>query len=242
MKVKYFFLIIVCAAIVCLSIPAHASVAVGATAWYADWGYKPNTSDKTNPGLLYGPVFSVDLVDKWSLAGVFLSGVLNEEFPGEKTYNRRYDGDLTLNYNYTRYVKFFGGLKFMRYDWTHDGSKPGLFRSGEGYNRGVGPGLGVGFAVPVTDSLFTLMNFSGLYTYGKMSEFQYTDDRNLAMHTYGFNTSVALAYYVDSINSTISLGGRFQYLKSIFPGHSDNNMRMYFYGVTLTATYHFRTE
>jgi hypothetical protein len=54
---------------------------------------------------------------------------------------------------------------------------------------------------------------------------------------YGINSNFSIAYYISSISTVISLGGRFQYfITSYDKFRSDRHM---FYGATLTATYTF---
>jgi hypothetical protein len=125
-------------------IPARAGVAVGATTWYAGWNNSPSFYDKANPFLLYGPVFSVDVADKWSVAGVFLTGQMSwkNKNGGTKSYEQRYDSDLTINYIFSRYVKFFGGAKYMYYTRNHNEEKIPLSEKGGGDHLAPGPTLG----------------------------------------------------------------------------------------------------
>ncbi|MCL1832874.1 MAG: hypothetical protein FWG49_00070, partial [Leptospirales bacterium] len=59
---------------------------------------------------------------------------------------------------------------------------------------------------------------------------------------YAINSNLSLAYYIASASTTISLGGRYQYVR-IKSNAGDNSFPVTInnttYGITLTATYSF---
>jgi hypothetical protein len=217
--------------------PAEAGVAAGISTWYTGWSYS-NSNGDTKPGLLYGPAFSVDLKDKWSLAGVFLMGRLDEKTDYGTIKNRRYDCDITANYIMSRYLKLFGGIKLIHFSWNNDKSSVPVFGTGKSHNRSAGPALGVGLTVPVADSLFVQTNLSGLVTQGDQTV---EGEERTAVRCYCVNTSLALAYYVESLSSTITFGGRYQFVRSKYEKYY-SAQKMHFYGVTLSMIYHFPVE
>lgn len=50
---------------------------------------------------------------------------------------------------------------------------------------------------------------------------------DLDFYKYGVNSSISLAYYVEAASTTISLGGRFQYVTTVFE-HADPDEENYF--------------
>ncbi|MCU0844330.1 MAG: hypothetical protein MUC76_05320, partial [Spirochaetes bacterium] len=160
----------------------------------------------------------------------FLYGVYDMEMsPGETQSIKRYDSDTALNYSINRYVKLFGGVKAMGYNWP------------EGSHYGVGPALGVGLTLPLVDSLFLLGNFSGLYGFGREERDEGMGGGSSAAREAGFNTTLSLAYYIESASTTITLGGRYQWFTIDYADDSGAfpETTLMFYGVTLSAVYSF---
>jgi hypothetical protein len=225
--------------------PAHAAgITVGASSWYAWWQYTPNDNREFDPGLIYGPVVGFDFADKWSLSSVFLTGAVKESgtMSGEKYefYYRRYDSDTVISYNVNRWLKVFGGLKYIRFDYNVTSSKstPPFGSAEESYSS-MGPGIGIGLTLPVTDSLFFLTNFSGMYCFGTYKAYASEND---TARDIGFNSNVSLAYHIASMATTISSGFRFQYLDTKYSTNTDYNSKTKFYGITLMATYHLSLD
>ncbi len=214
--------------------PAQAvGVSAGASTWYAWWSYTPDPGGDFKPGLLYGPVLGIDLAKQWSITGVFLTGSLED--PMYKY--RRYDSDTVVNYSITRWMKIYGGLKYIRFDYNADGKQPAIFGSADSSYRSMGPGGGIGFMLPLSDSLFAIVNLSGLYCFGKFKEPGTSDDAR----DIGYNVTAALAWHIASASTTLTLGGRYQYLDSQYDTMKDYDSKTKFYGITFSAVYHFRT-
>ena len=112
-----------------------------------------NRTETFDPALLYGPVLALGFGGRWSLSTIFLYGRFNMDNEDSKSEKiDRYDSDTALNCSINRYVKFFGGAKFMGYDMQ-----------GSSFSHmALGPALGVGVTLPLSDT-FLLWNARGLY-------------------------------------------------------------------------------
>jgi hypothetical protein len=216
--------------------PAHADdITIGASSWYCWWSYTPQHGTGFKPGLLYGPVAGYDFGNNWSVSSIFLTGGLSETADPSDYNQRRYDSDTVLSYKLSRWFKVFGGFKYFRMGFNQGEKTPGLFKSTDEDYVSRGAGLGVGLTLPVTDSLFVLANFSGLYCFGRQKNLDDTRDT-------GFNSNISLAYYLASLSTTLSGGFRYQYIDSRHKTYTDQNTKVKFYGLTLMAMYHISLD
>ncbi|HPV98662.1 MAG TPA: hypothetical protein PLZ78_12595 [Spirochaetota bacterium] len=258
-------------------------VSIGPAVWYAWWtpafwkewsrGDADDTVTKRdfNSTFLFGPALAVSFSPKWSLTGVFM---WTGWYRAEKTKidvgdNQRsedsldiskYDLDTALNYTINRYCKLFGGVKYQGYTYRDRGKDYDLTTgvlldsySNRLYWRSIGPGAGIGVTVPLSQSVFLLVNVSGIFLYSAFEgmEDDFDNDQKWVYTSYGANGSLSLAWYVDSMTTTISLGARYQYLHNNrnsrrsdaitdpddtdpFDGNADR-----FYGLTFSAVYSF---
>ncbi len=209
-----------------------ADLSIGGSVWYAWWeeSLKDRDDPSIDPSLLYGPVVAIGFSPKWSLTAVFLYGMYDMEMsPGNSESIRRYDSDTALNYSINRYVKLFGGVKAMGYNWA------------DGSHYGVGPALGVGLTLPLSDSVFLLGNLSGLYGFGREKHDASMGGGSSAAREAGFNSTLSLAYYIESASTTITLGGRCQWFTIDYDDNSGEFSRatLMFYGITFSAVYSF---
>jgi hypothetical protein len=211
-----------------------AGITVGAYSWYSWWEYSPkeNWGEDFKPGLFYGPILGFDFAEKWSISSVFLTGNMKYYMEGSPIYQRRYDSDTILSYNITRWMKLFGGLKYLSYDMNFDGSKVSVFGDADAHYKTWGPGVGIGFTIPVYGSLYLLANFSGIYCHGRWK----FDGVSEKVNNYGYNTNISLAYYIASMATTIVAGFRYQYIHNSYETWDNDSTR--FYGITMSATYH----
>lgn len=211
-----------------------ADISVGATSWYTSWDSKTDANYKVNydPDFLYGPVISASMTPDVSLAFVFLYGQFDmtiEGDPGVIKLNR-YDSDFTLNYRLGKWIKVFAGAKFIGFTWSDSGEHGAL-----------GPGAGFSAVIPVGGNFFLIGNISGLYLFGKEKS-DASGNPTSKTKEYGGNGSLSLSYYLPSASTTISLGGRCQYIYIDYLNHEDpefSNSSNTFYGVTLSAIYSF---
>jgi len=203
-----------------------ADITVGATSWYAWWDFDQKDNEngtEFDPALLYGPALSVKFNDDYNMTFVFLYGKFDMiENDGTKEMART-DSDIALNYRLNNYFKIFAGAKYMSYtmpDFDHSSA---------------GPGAGISAVLPIGGNFFILGNVSCLYLWGKEDSRGEKSDFN----EYGANSSISLAYYIDSASTTISLGGRYQYFVTDSDIPDSTNITHQFYGVTLSANYSF---
>lgn len=211
-----------------------ADISVGATTWYTTWETELNMDDKIeyDPDFLYGPVISAAFTKDLSLSFVFLYGNFDMTYKDadggeDKDEIKRYDGDFALNYRISSWFKLFAGVKYIRYTWSEDGK-----------HEALGPGAGISSIIPVGGNFFLLGNLSGLYLKG---DEQSGDDFDYKLKEYGYNASVSLAWYIPEASTTLSVGGRYQYVKIEYDSSAAEpmNSKNKFYGLTLSAIYSF---
>jgi hypothetical protein len=209
-------------------------ITAGATTWYTWWDMThEGKTQNIDPAFLYGPVLSVKFNDDFNLTFVFLYGNFNVKdgvlsfsvTPIQYSKIRRSDMDLALNYRLNDYLKVFAGLKTINFSFGPNSD-----------HTGAGPGLGLSATFPMSESIFLLATLSGFYfSWGKQKEYNFKE--------YGMNSTLSLAYYIAQASTTVSLGGRFQYAKSVYDdgekGIPTGDLKQKFYGITLTATYSF---
>lgn len=179
----------------------------------------------------------------------------------------KWDSDTTIGYSIIKYIRIFAGLKaqYYKYDesllYLSPGAAVGL-RTLTDTVSSYGPGIGIGFLVPLYQRLYLLINISGILlwstedidihkTYFWSGNYRIYPVYNSKgkFFAYGGTSSLALSYSIAPINTTISLGGRYQLLKNrqkfgnIF--RNDIGMNMFdgeydhFWGVTFSVIYTF---
>jgi len=245
-------------------------MSVGATTWVAFGDryddVKENRERESNsyafaPTFLFGPVMSVKLSDEFNLTFVYLYGKFEykETFEGSiglanqdiKSKAERNDSDIAINYNINNYFRAFAGIKYMSYKIDLSVDLAGDTYTNNSKHISLGPGFGFSGTLPVGYNFFLLGTVSGFYLFSKGETFKdyqiYTSSLlpmtiKVGYNEYGFNSTMAIAYYITPASMVISLGGRFQYFivdydnYRYFPINSITNK---IYGVTLTATYNF---
>ncbi len=239
-RVKFFGFILIftlLALLIILPSNSHAlDISVGASTWYSWWDMDApeDQNPEFDPGLLYGPLLSVRFLDDWSIASVFLYGKF-----GAKQYLteiKRYDSDTSLSYSVNRYLKVFAGFKYMGFEWDNEEG------SGGGSHKAMGSGLGLAVTAPLADAFFLLFNISGIYVSGeeKQDDFWPGMPNGSDLTETGGNSTISLAYYIQEISTTITLGFRAQYVKINYENNDyASDADMTFYGATLSAVYSF---
>jgi hypothetical protein len=213
---------------------------------------------------MYGPILSYAM-DDWAFSALFLAGQYFVEAEGyygsgPVYYYRsspdiwRYDLDLSVSYNLLPFMKAFLGFKYQHYRYDYEGTfGAGIIKQETNYNNS-GLSFGVAFTVNLVGNLYLMSNISALYQFSviTMDDAQYTlsNVRTSIIHRWavgsglGCNVTLSLAYYFDSLSTTLSLGARYQYVYLFETNNYNINMltsKRYdqFYGVFITAMYSF---
>jgi hypothetical protein len=233
-KIIFFTLsFLICTLMIFSSTTYALDISIGASTWYAWWDFedvgRPSSDEPDmDPTLLYGPVLAINFSQNWSLTTVFLYGEYEmKQGDGTSQDIKRYDSDTALNYSFNRYIKAFGGFKYMGYDWD------------EGDHISYGPALGLAFTLPLIENFYLLLNVSGVYLWGTHSEDQDGTKIDEDYVETGVNSNISVAYYIAPASTSINLGFRYQYFKTEYDKDETNDNKHTFYGVTLTAVYSF---
>jgi hypothetical protein len=224
-------------------------MSAGVYTWYSWWDFPEDDYEKvrTDPGFVYGPTLSVNLNESYSLTFVFLYGMFDadgKDYEDSKLYGgpvvsytydiKRYDSDTALNYRLNDYLKVYLGVKYSAFSYKLEGTSYDVDFDHDTF----GPGAGLSASFPVFNNTFLIVNVGGLYLVGNEN---YTatsgESGKFDIKDYGYNTSVLLAYYIEPASTTITLGGRYQYIKTEYDDGFENESK--FYGITLTASYLF---
>ncbi len=227
-----FPLILLTCLILLFSSNAHAlDISIGVSGWYAWWDMKSDDGgdESIDPEPLYGPALAINFSPNWSLTTVFLYGKYkigdSGDGPGDMD---RYDSDTAINYSFNRYIKAFGGFKYMGYDWS------------DGDHMSYGPALGIALTLPLIDNFYLLLNVSGMYLIGKENGTLETTGEKVEIDYYeiGVNSNISLAYYIAPASTSLILGFRYQYFEIDYDKYQGNSQHS-FYGVTAAAVYSF---
>jgi len=181
----------------------------------------------------------------------------------------KWDSDSTISYSFNKYVRLFAGVKIQGYNYeqrlyiTGTGAPNILARKLSDHVQNYGPGLGIGINIPLVENFYLMINFSGLFLWGfeqivthesynlnaGLSQwiFMYTPNSNFI--SYGCNSTITLAYYIEKINTTVAVGGRYQILfnrqksSNLFDNEVSlnifNKQYDHFFGITLSMIYSF---
>lgn len=216
--------------VIIISGSAHASdLGIGIAGWYADWKMEREQTRKMDPVFYIGPSISYQFAQSWSttLVALFTPSPYEMKEDNKSTDVKRYDADLTLNYQLIRYIKIFFGGKYLGF----------FFNDGKHY--GAGPGGGIGLTIPVIDNFYFLANASALYLWGTHKD----NERTMDFTEYGYNTTAHLAYYAASLGLTTSVGYRYQPVKSKYntndPNHKKDEHTFKGFTVLLVKSFNF---
>ncbi len=236
MKKAALSLPLVCIMTVSLCVPTilrAADIAVGASAWYTSWNIELEDDFGTiesEMGLMYGPVFSVAFLERWSLAGLFLYGKFEDpEMNGASVWSSqdRYDFDLTVNFAINKVFRIFAGGKYVRFNFHVPGSVDPSYTM-------YGPGGGLSATFNIWANLYLTANASYVYMKGEAE----LTDSTVDIVARGVNASMALAWYIVPASTTLYIGGRYQRL--LEDRKEDDNFKYHeMLGVTTSVTYSF---
>ena len=104
-------------------------------------------------------------------------------------------------------------------------------------SNSIGPGLGLNAVYPLFANTYLIGTGAGLFAVRK-AEYELGGGNvkdNRYYHSYGYNLTCGIAYYISPASVVINLGGRYQ----CFMDRKDTSIKDSFYGITLTATYSF---
>ncbi|MBN1533349.1 MAG: hypothetical protein JXA20_11845 [Spirochaetes bacterium] len=169
---------------------------------------------------------------------------------GLQRYHRdvtRYDSDTSISYAVTDWFSLLAGFKLQGYSYSDYIFLVANPVRSEYNMMNYGPALGFGVTLHVFEGLYFLCNLNGVFMFGSDdAKFQYAiaflfPNRG-SFYSYGGTAQGSLAYIFSSINTTVSLGFRYQMLychqRDVafleFGGKYDS-----IYGVTLSAVYTF---
>jgi hypothetical protein len=223
---------------------------------------------RMNPAFMYGPMLTFG-TGSWNVSAVFIMGEYHASAKGMMLNGTgnvpmhssqdidKYDLDATLSYTINPVIKIFWGLKYQRYTWSRNSTMgytgfPALIKLDSTSNN-YGTGLGISFTFNLSGNLYVLLNISSLYILNDIQNDQttimlpsiyYPVDTNTTVHSFGGNATLSLAYYFDTINTTLSVGGRYQYIRYLKSGNTNidaqiHSLRDQFYGVFVSAIYTF---
>lgn len=223
------------------SIGSAVEMSAGVSTWYAWWDYikQDDIKAEVDPTLLYGPALSLKINDDFNLTFLFLYGKFNVDqtdlITSEKySYDvKRFDSDNALNYRINNYCKFYIGAKYSSYSF--DIATSGWDSSME--HNSFGPATGISAVFPLSNDFFIIGNLGGFYLWGNEENSGSGYSETSKGKDYGLNSTLSIAYYINSASTTISLGGRYQYLKMDYEDQDTTDTK--FYGITLSATYSF---
>jgi hypothetical protein len=249
---------------------------------------------KVKSNVMGGPVVSIGFLGRWNISSVFTigrfnftsSGISQSGFlsvlginlmPQYAKYDRdilKMDSDSTISFSISRYIKIFAGFKYQGYIYkqklifTAPPPTPVNFFVRDLTDRvdNYGPGLGLGFNIPLVENLYLQLNVSGILLFGYEDidvdksyylqlgmggTYIFVIPSRGSFYSYGGASSLSFAYLIDRINTTITLGGRYQllYYRQNFNYHNIfnndvamsivNNQYEHFWGVTMSAVYTF---
>jgi hypothetical protein len=173
----------------------------------------------------------------------------------------KYDLDTALNISINRYVKILVGFKYQNYSYT----KTSLFNVASlsevqfsndvVTNHGLSAGFGAGFTFRLFRNLFAMWNLSARYQrpiilirhkeLTMLGGFPLpVDVKSLpSYNSVGANSTLSLAYLMEDLSTTLSLGFRYQYLYNF--GTDEQYIKLnkqsdHFYGVTVALVYAYQ--
>lgn len=235
-------------------------MSAGVYTWYSWWDLAEdeNCKSELDPEPLYGPALSVGFTNDLSLTFVFLYGKFDvketdysEYYASGGTepieyYNyemNRIDSDIALNYKLNSYLKIYLGAKYTSYSYEMGADDNSVGMTAEIDFAVFGPGAGISVTLPLGNNFYFIGNLGGFYLWGEEERsFSVSGTEKSDCKNYGLNTGISVAYYIEPASTTISLGGRYQHIKTWVEGsegESDQKDTEKFYGITLSATYSF---
>ncbi len=251
-----------------------AGMDIGMSTWFCWWQPSWNngfSSYKVTPAFFYGPGLSFRLPGNVTVSSNFLYARVKAEgrmilAPPSKMNRviRRYDSDSTLSYTFTRFFKLFAGFKYSYYSYQESspmfmpGSMFQLTIDKKKYNE-YAPALGIGFTIHLVDHLYVMIHASCVYMFTSVEKdsrvlmsvsgmsplFFIYPRKNWSVNKMGANAQLALAYFIKPINTSISIGFRYQFYKTVKSDTQEDQYTHYydhFYGINASVIYRIDFE
>jgi hypothetical protein len=173
----------------------------------------------------------------------------------------KYDLDSTLNIVLDNNIKLFLGLKYQNYNYSKvdliqiNPMDVSLFGRDTVHFNGLSGGIGFGLNFKLNQNLFIYWNLSALYQKPiiRLRQNRYLIIPPNVVHfpkkiipvydAMGGNLSISIAYRIDPISTTLSLGFRYQFIYTFGKdrkGFDLNNKWDHFDGITLAAVYSYQ--
>ena len=233
---------ILCAVAPGLQKETHAlDLNVGAMTWFSWWdpvwssfeprGVGRDVEFDLPPGFLTGPVLSTKIDETTSISLVFFywryetADTLNL---GASIYEferdvHKIESDIVINFRVTDLFKWFIGFKYQGYFYdetrTFISGPVSLSLDESAFFHNMGPGIGAGLTVRLFGPVFLLPNVSAITLFGYESiehDVQFS-------YALGGNATLSLAWYIESLNTTIMAGYRYQQLFYLYHGNKQYN-------------------
>lgn len=223
-----------------------------------------NFSSVKPASFVYAGMVSGQFTDRFAIGGVFSFGtgwkfksdyIYNPSGTEIHMYKNvsnmdRYEGDLTFNYSINNIFRIFCGWKHLAEKGTGNYYflPTGAIALPQSYLdtlkgdfdiffQSYGPGTGLTAKFNVFDNLYFIMTLSGIYQKSstKIEVSGYSNRTDEYNEKYvGGNNLINFAYVLPETYVTLSIGGRYQYLKNM-----DNGGDIKFYGIMVSTIYTF---
>jgi hypothetical protein len=203
---------------------------------------------------LYGDLFS-NFDKRWTAPEGGPSGNLNEYDQTAKAEITRHDLDTAVSYGLNSSFKLFAGFKYqpVTIKVKQSGARWGLSGGGDSVSKSMitieennyAPALGIGYSLPLTDSIAFMINLSFLYLWGTVDVDSHNENYTAKVggtidkypstgggpsdmtikfdnKGYGFNVEPSFLFIMKD-NIMILLGARVQYVNSTIKFKSTSN-------------------
>ncbi|OHD70439.1 MAG: hypothetical protein A2W19_15610 [Spirochaetes bacterium RBG_16_49_21] len=200
---------------------------------------------------------------------LYTAGLTPSVFPyRENSVIQRFDSDSSISYSIIKYFNLYIGFKYSHYEFSSNTrfyvSTGGLLGNKKTKYDEYAPAFGLGVLVPlVAKQLYLIFHSSVVYNFTevKLSGTSYlintfgpgvpilpilhSTPRENLFYRIGSNSTISLAWWIDQINTTLSIGFRYQMFKLLKSDPSltyvRNQLHYYehIYGATASAIYRF---
>ena len=171
----------------------------------------------------------------------------------------RIDFDFTLGYSLTDNLSLFLGYKYLLldFDTTETTITRGsyTFSNGKNIEETGSPSIvsnsaacGLSIVFPVFNGLMITFNSSVLYSHSEIDLKSFPEkspgvigdaENPNGYQGIGANGTLSLSYFIESMSTSVSVGGRFQYITYFARGDAPDLADDYFYGILVSAMYLF---